>query len=106
MDSQVAIKMEHELLGEIRALPAEKQKEALGIIRGLKREQEDIRGLRLPGAVAAMVETGEIELSDRQDIGVGNEDQEPSITLEELRARLSEVSVPIEEYIRGERSRR
>ena len=55
-----------------------------------------------------MIEAGTLELSEYQHTGLDEQHRHPKPSLEEFRRRLREkgVSVPIEEYIRAERSKR
>jgi hypothetical protein len=103
-----AIAYEEQIVSTVRRLPAHKRLEVLQIVQRMEREvvEEESR-LKLPQFMQNMIAAGTLELSDLASY-VKTDPAKPQASLEEFRRRLREkgVSVPIEEYIRGERNRR
>lgn len=116
MQAQVAY--EEQIVQTVRKLPMHRRLEALRMLQELekaeereketerKTEKEKDDELKLPRFMQTMIEAGTLELSTYEDSGLDEEHRHPAPSLEELRRRLQGISVPIEEYIRAERSKR
>jgi hypothetical protein len=103
-----AIAYEEQIVSTVRRLPTHKRLEVLRIVQRMEREvMEEESRLKLPQFMQNMIAAGTLELSDLASY-VKTDPAKPQASLEEFRRRLREkgVSVPIEEYIRGERNRR
>ena len=104
----VAIACEEQIVRGVRRLPSHKRLEVLRIVQRMEREvvEEESR-LRLPQFMQNMIAAGTLELSDLASY-MKTDPARPQVRLEEFRRRLREkgISVPIEEYIRGERNKR
>jgi len=104
---------EQQIVQTVRRLPFHRRLEALRMLQRLerveeaKKEAEEEVEPTLPRFMQNMIEAGTLELSNLSDY-VETKPVRPRISLEEFRRRLREkgVSVPIEEYIRAERSKR
>lgn len=104
----VAIAYEEQIVRGVRRLPSHKRLEVLRIVQRMGREVvEEESMLRLPRFMQNMIAAGTLELSDLASY-MKTDPARPQVRLEDFRRRLREkgVSVPIEEYIRGERSKR
>ncbi|MBC8234478.1 hypothetical protein H8E77_33430 [bacterium] len=101
--------IEEKIVSVVRRLPKVKKAEALDFVEQLSQKtkpKEATSKQTLPKAIANLVEEGKLELSDCSDFGLNEDWFVPTVTLEELREQLKDVSVPIEEYIRRERDKR
>ncbi len=96
---------EQQIVETVRRLPPDKQRRALELVEELERE-EPAPTPKLPRFMELMIEEGTLKLSEYEDSGLDEKHRHPAPSLEELRRRLKGVSVPIEEYIRAERSKR
>lgn len=117
MQAQVAY--EEQIVQTVRKLPLHRRLEALRMLQELenaeerekeaerKTEKEKDDELNLPRFMQNMIEAGILELSNL-DAYVKSKSTEPQVSLEEFRRRLREkgITVPVEEYIRAERSKR
>ncbi|MBM3242741.1 DUF2281 domain-containing protein [Candidatus Poribacteria bacterium] len=105
-----SIPIEEKIASVLRRLPEMKKVEVLDFAEWLSKktqlEKEAKLKQTLPGAIAKLVEEGKLELSDCSDFGLNEDWFVPTVTLEELREQLKNVSVPVEEYIRHERDKR
>jgi len=105
-----SISIEDKIVSVVQRLPGMKKAEVLDFAEWLSHNtesKEEAQSKRtLPDAIANLVEGGKLELSDCSDFGLNEDWFIPTVTLEELREQLKDVSVPIEEYIRHERDKR
>jgi len=102
-----AIAYEEQIVSTVRRLPFHKRLEVLRIVQRMEREVvEEESKLKLPQFMQNMIAAGTLELSDLASY-VKADSASPRVSLEEFRHRLRKkgVSVPIEEYIRKERSK-
>ena len=103
------IPIDEKIASVVRRLPKMKKVEALDFVEQLSRKTKpnelESNGTFLK-VIANLVEEGKLELSDCSDFGLNEDWFVPTVTLEELREQLKNVSVPIEEYIRRERDKR
>jgi len=101
--------IEEKNVSVVRRLPKMKKAAALDFVEQLsqKAKPKEVTSKRtLPKAIANLVEEGKLELSDCSDFGLNEDWFVPTVTLEELREQLENISVPIEEYIRREKDKR
>lgn len=114
MEAQVAY--EEQIVQTVRKLPLHRRLEALKMLQELERAEETEKEAeretgkesrrKLPRFMQNMIEAGTLELSAYEDSGLDEEHRHPAPSLEKLRQCLRGISVPIEEYIRAERSKR
>ncbi|HIE28839.1 TPA: DUF2281 domain-containing protein [Candidatus Poribacteria bacterium] len=105
-----SISIEEKIAFVVRQMPEMKKAEVLDFAEWLSQkiesEKESKPEQTFSRALAKLMEEGKLELSDCSDFGLNEDWFVPTVTLEELRKRLKDVSVPIEEYIRRERDKR
>ena len=110
MEAQVTY--EQQIMQTVRRLPFHSRLEALRVLQRLERVEEAGKEAEeeikpgLPRFMQNMIAAGTLELSEYQHTGLDEQHRHPEPSLEELRRRLKGVSVPIEDYIRAERSKR
>jgi len=94
-----SISIEEKIASVVRRLPEVKKAEILDFVEWLsqrtKVEKEAKPKRTLPGVITKLVEDGKLELSDCSDFGLNEDWFVPTVTLEELRGQLKDVSVPL-----------
>jgi len=105
-----SISIEEKIAYVVRQLSEIQKAEVLDFAEWLSQKTEPEKRAKsnrtLPGTIAKLVEEGKLELSDCSNFGLNEDWFVPTVTLEELREQLKNVSVPIKEYIRHERDKR
>lgn len=107
---EAQVTYEEQIVQTVRRLPIHRRLEALKMLQRLegaeeaKAKEAEVEP-KLPRFMQNMIEAGTLELSEYQHTGLDEQHRYPEPSLEELRRRLKGISVPIEEYIRAERSK-
>jgi hypothetical protein len=104
---------EAQFLTLIRELPSERVVELINLANAMKASTaEKIEGVaaqrlrRLPASMIRMLEEGRLCIAHYPIEDLDEKYPKPKMGLKEFRESLSRTSIPIEEYIRQERSKR